>query len=313
MKNLIAALPLTFALGASPPAFALSSSEDVFDRVEHHYADSDGVKIHYARLGDDDSLPLIVMIHGFPDYWYTWRHQMDVLAHDYTVVAMDQRGYNRSDSPDGVDNYSMGHLVRDVLAVIRDNGRERAIIVGHDWGAGVAWQVAMNAPDKVERLVILSVPHPAGFGRELATNESQQADSQYARDFQRADSHESLTADGLANWVSSPAARARYVEAFERSDFSAMMNYYRKNYPSGSSSDNSSTIAASSRAFPRISCPVLVLHGMKDRALHASGHNGTWDHVDAETTIVMFPKAGHFVQHDAAERVSDTILNWLSL
>ncbi len=300
-------LPLALLCCVTP---ALADDDDLMDRVEHGYADSDGVKIHYARLGADDSKELVVMIHGYPDYWYTWRDQMDVLAHDYTVVAMDQRGYNRSDAPVGVDHYSMGHLVRDVLAVIRDNGRERAILVGHDWGAAVAWQVAMSAPQSVARLVILSVPHPAGFGRELANNESQNADSQYARDFQAPDSHLALTATGLAGWVPSADVRAKYVEAFERSSFDAMMNYYRKNFPSQASANAQ---PAAKRTFPRIQCPVLVLHGLQDRALHASGHNDTWEQVDAETTLVMFPQAGHFVQSDASERVSYTILNWLSL
>ena len=228
----------------------------------------------------------------------------------------------RADKRNALDNQMLDELEAafnvtppntERLTVIRAEGRESAVVVGHDWGAGIAWQVAMRAPEVVERLVILSVPHPAGFGRELATNESQQEDSQYARDFQRPESHESLTAEGLAGWVSGPEARARYVEAFERSSFEAMMNYYRASYPSGGGGASGSTgsaaagtgggagtIAASAGTptLPRIRCPVLVLHGLQDRALHASGHNGTWEHVDAETTIVMFPTAGHFLQHD---------------
>jgi pimeloyl-ACP methyl ester carboxylesterase len=280
--------------------------DDLYARVTHHFADSGGVRIHYVKTGEG---PLVVMIHGFPDYWYTWRHQMEVLENDYTVVAIDQRGYNRSDAPEGVDAYAMSRLVGDVVAVVNDVGAGPATIVGHDWGAAVAWQVAMNVPGIVERLVILSVPHPAGFGRELKSNEEQKADSQYARDFQAPDSHESLTAEGLAGWVA-PEARERYVQAFERSSFDGMMNYYRRNYPSG---QGSSAITASSKpSLPRIQCPVLVLHGLQDRALHASGHNGTWDWVDEDTTLVMFPRSGHFLQHDEAEKVSLTILDWLS-
>ena len=102
--------------------------------VSHHYADNNGVKIHYVKVG---SGPLVVMIHGFPDYWYSWRHQMHGLKDDFTVVAIDQRGYNRSDQPEGIDAYAMQNLVGDVVSVIRDTGAQRATVVGHDWG--VRW------------------------------------------------------------------------------------------------------------------------------------------------------------------------------
>jgi len=305
--NRFAALGVLCALAPSP---IQAQEDDVFQRVEHHFVDSDGVGIHYVSLGEG---PLVVMIHGFPDYWYTWRHQMAALAHDHRVVAMDQRGYNRSDHPEGTEQYAMSNLVRDVIAVIRDAGEERATVVGHDWGAAVAWQLAMRFPEVVERLVILSVPHPAGFSRELSSNEEQVADSRYARDFQAPDSHEPLTAEGLASWVSEPLARARYVEAFRRSSFVAMMDYYRANYPSATPTDaGAKAQPASAVSYPRVKCPVLVLHGLLDRALHAAGHNGTWDWVDGDTTLVVFPKAGHFVQHDEARKVTDTMVDWLS-
>src|SRR5215470_3954294 len=102
---------------------------DLDKRVKHGYADSNGVKIHYASLGKG---PLIVMVHGFPDYWYTWRRQMEVLSDNYQCVAIDQRGYNQSDKPKGVDNYRIDLLVADVEAVIKSLGQEKAILVGHD-------------------------------------------------------------------------------------------------------------------------------------------------------------------------------------
>ncbi len=123
---------------------------DLMDRVEHGYADSNGVKIHYASIGEG---PLVVMIHGFPDFWYSWRHQMEVLSSDFQVVAIDQRGYNKSDQPDGDENYDMRYLVGDVAAVIRHLGRDKATIVGHDWGGAVAWQFAFHVPQMTERLM----------------------------------------------------------------------------------------------------------------------------------------------------------------
>ena len=152
-------LGLTTALAIDP----------TFDqRVKHDYADSNGVKIHFAALGKP-SAPLIVMIHGFPDFWYTWRDQMDALSKDYYAVAIDQRGYNLSDKPKGVEQYDMSLLVGDVAAVIKHLKREKAIIVGHDWGGAVAWTFAMMKPDMIEKLVILNLPHPKGLARELCS------------------------------------------------------------------------------------------------------------------------------------------------
>src|SRR5262245_55847484 len=154
---------LCAAAAAAQPAPA----GDVFDRVKHGYATSEGVKIHYATLGDG---PLVVLIHGFPDFWYTWRVQMAALADRYQVVAIDQRGYNLSDKPKGVENYDARLLVADVAAVIRDLGRDKATIVGHDWGGLVAWQFAIFLPQLTENLIILNLPHPNALLREMLTN-----------------------------------------------------------------------------------------------------------------------------------------------
>lgn len=183
-------------------------------------------------------------------------------------------------------------------------------MIGHDWGAAIAWAVAMNRPELVNRLVILSVPHPAGFRREMATNKAQQENSQYARNFQQPGFEKTLTAERLANWVQDPAEKPGYLEAFRRSDFAAMLNYYRANYPRGTGSDTTAppTVAAN---LP-VKAPTLVIHGMKDTALNAAGHSGTWDHVDADTTLVMLPNAGHFVQHDAKDQVNRTVRDWLA-
>ncbi|MGF1453925.1 MAG: alpha/beta fold hydrolase [Alphaproteobacteria bacterium] len=273
---------------------------------EHRYADQNGVKIHYVATGEG---PLVVMIHGFPDYWYTWRHLMPVLGADYRVAAVDLRGYNRSDKPAGVANYAMPLLIGDIAAVITAEGAEKAIVIGHDWGAAIAWQVALNAPQFVDRLVILSVPHPRGFAREMATNADQQANSQYARDFMAEGAEDALTAEGLAGWVRDPEAKKAYVEAFKRSDFSGMLNYYRANYPQGAGEEGT---AAQPPGLPQITSPVLVIHGLEDRALNAAGHSGTWNWIDQDTTLLMIPNAGHFVQHEATNLVNTTIRDWLA-
>ena len=144
-----------------------SYAADIDASVKHGYADSNGVKIHYASLGNG---PLIVMIHGFPDFWYTWRDQMVALSGSYQCVAIDQRGYNLSDKPKGVEKYGMKFLAEDVAAVVKSLGQNKAIIVGHDWGGAVAWNFAMAHPEMTGKLIILNLPHPRGMARELANN-----------------------------------------------------------------------------------------------------------------------------------------------
>jgi epoxide hydrolase 4 len=292
-------LALTGALFA-----ALLIAGSAAAKPQDKYAQNGAVKIHYVVDGQG---PLVVLIHGFPDYWATWKPLMAELNKaGFRTAALDTRGYNLSDKPQGEAAYAMPNLIGDVAAVIAAEGQKNATVIGHDWGAAIAWQTTFNRPDLVNKLVILSVPHPAGMAREMATNPDQQKNSQYARNFQQAGSEKSLTAEGLARWVQDPAAKPGYVEAFKRSDFAAMMNYYRANYPRGVGET-----AAPPPSPPKIKVPVLVVHGMKDTALNAAGHSGTWNHVEADTTVVMIPQAAHFVQHDAAALVNRTIRDWL--
>ena len=284
-------------------AFTAAAKESDMEKlVEHGYATNNGVKIHYATMGKG---PLIVMIHGFPDYWYTWRHQMTALATDYQVVAIDQRGYNLSDKPKGVDNYSMSLLVSDVVAVIKHLGKEKAIIVGHDWGGAVAWGFALRLPEMTDKLIILNLPHFRGLSRELANNPKQQKNSAYARRFQQEGAHESLTAEKLAEWVTDPQAREKYIEAFRHSDFEAMLNYYKRNYPKEPYVEDTSPLV-------KVKPPVLMIHGLDDWALLPGALNGTWDWLEKDLTLVTIPGAGHFVQQDASDLVNRTMKMWLA-
>jgi epoxide hydrolase 4 len=277
--------------------------------VEDKYATGpDGVRIHYAASGKG---PLVLMIHGYPDYSGSWDLLRPVLDDAYRVVAIDTRGYNLSDKPEGVANYEMPKLIADVDAVIRAEGYEKATVLGHDWGGSIEWMFAFYYPQRLENLIVLSTPHPALFMREMRTNPAQQASSQYARNFQKEGSEATMTAEGLARRVTDPAMKAKYVEAFKRSSFSAMMNYYRANYPK--------TVGPEAvRPFmpdpvPQIEVPLLVIHGMKDTALLSAGHAGTWEKASRDSTLMMVPDAGHFVQHDAAGQVNPMIRNWLDM
>lgn len=283
-------------------AFALDPNFD--SKVKHDYADSEGVKIHFAAIGNPKA-PLIVMIHGFPDFWYSWREQMDALSKDYYAVAIDQRGYNLSDKPKGVEQYDMSLLVGDVAAVIKHLKREKAIIVGHDWGGAVAWTFAMLKPEMIEKLIILNLPHPKGLARELANNPQQQKNSQYARNFQQEGFYKNLKAEGLAGWVKDPEAKKKYIEAFNKSDFEAMLNYYQRNYPREPYDQPN--------RFPdiKVKVPVLMIHGLNDTALLPGALNNTWEWLEKDLTLVTIPGASHFVQQDASEMVTRSIRMWL--
>ena len=268
---------------------------------DHGFADSDGVKIHYVVRGDG---PLLIMLHGFPDYWYTWRKQMPALAEHFQVVAVDLRGFNKSDHPVGVENYSMTKLVRDVEAVIQHFERPHAVVVGHDWGGAIAWSFAMQHPQMTERLVVLNLPHLSALRRELANNPKQQEASAYARFFQQPAAARQLTAQGLSTWVKDAEDRQDYIEALERSSFEGMLNYYKANYPREPYDQG--------QDLPKVQCSVLMIHGLKDRALLPGALNNTWDYLEKDLTLVTVPEAGHFVQQDAAEFVTQQMLRWLT-
>ena len=290
---------------AAPASTLLPGAEDGF-------VDSDGVKIHYVSLGKKED-PLLVMVHGFPDFWYSWRAQMPALAKNFHVVAIDQRGYNLSGQPEGIENYKTDKLVGDLLAVVKHFGPGKAVIVGHDWGGLVAWTFAMTHPELTDRLIVLNLPHPRGLIREMTTNKEQQKNSQYARDFQKPDAARKVSADMLTFWVKDPAARQVYRDALKRSSMEGMLNYYKANYPRVSVDSSDPTAAKPAMPdLPRVKCSVLLIHGLKDKALLPGALNDTWNWLDSDLTLVTIPGADHFVQQDAADLVTRTMVGWLA-
>jgi pimeloyl-ACP methyl ester carboxylesterase len=294
------------ALAQAPAAARTDSS--LLTGARDEYVDSAGIRIHCVSLGQRPS-PLLVMIHGFPDFWYTWRSQMPALARQFHVVAIDQRAYNLSGQPAGVENYALAKLVADVLAVVNHFGPGKAVIVGHDWGGLVAWSFAMTHPEMTDRLIVLNLPHPRGLIRELSNNPLQQRNSQYARDFQKPDAAQKQNLDDLTSWVKDPEARKIYRAALGRSSMEGMLNYYKANYPRDTGDAAQRNLAAAS--YPQVRSPVLLIHGLDDDALLPGALNDTWNWIDSDLTLVTIPHAGHFVQQDAADLVTRTIVSWL--
>ena len=238
--------------------------------MAHRYADLAGVRLHYVEAGEG---PLVVLLHGFPEFWFSWRFQIPALAAaGFRVVAPDMRGYNLSDKPKGVEGYDLERLARDVERLIGALGEERAVVVGHDWGGIVAWAVAMLHPERVGRLVILNVPHPERFSRGLRTPR-QLLKSSYAFFFQIPWLPERVLRAGDFAIVRSvfrndpvrPGTFGeddidRYVEALSRpGTLTAATNFYRA---------LARQTSALARALPRpIEAPVLVIWGERDRFL----------------------------------------------
>jgi pimeloyl-ACP methyl ester carboxylesterase len=291
--------------GDRVPALA-SVGSDLWGRVEHRFADSAGVTIHYAALGDG---PLIVMIHGFPDFWYTWRRQMEALSRRYRTVAVDQRGYNLSGRPAGVDAYAIPLLVDDIGAVIAAEGRTSAVIVGHDWGGLVAWYLGMRRPEWARALIILNLPHPSGIQRELDNNPQQRKNSEYAYELVKAGAERNLTPESLAAFIGADAdpEKAHYIEAFKRSDVAAMLNYYRANFPGPAQHEPGTGLPPVSK----VAVPVLEFHGLADESLVSSALSGTWDHLEKDFTLVTIPGAGHRVHAQAPDLITLTMSDWL--
>ena len=144
--------------------------------LRHEFVNVNGIRMHYVTMGKG---PLIVFLHGFPEFWYSWRHQIPFFSKHFKVVVLDMRGYGETERPTEIDEYRIEKLVTDIVELIHSLGQEKATIVGHDWGGAIAWSIAMMAPDIVENLIIMDAPHPAVFQRNAFRNYEQMQKSWY--------------------------------------------------------------------------------------------------------------------------------------
>jgi epoxide hydrolase 4 len=152
--------------------------------VEHYDIATNGIRLHVVQTGPVTG-PLVLLLHGFPEFWYGWRHQLPSLAAaGYRIWAPDLRGYNESEKPQGIAAYRLETLAADVIGLIDAAGRERACLVGHDWGGVIAWWIAMHAPDRLQRMVVINAPHGAAMRRQLRRHPVQWLKSAYVGWFQ---------------------------------------------------------------------------------------------------------------------------------
>jgi pimeloyl-ACP methyl ester carboxylesterase len=279
------------------------------------YADLGEVRLHYVEAGPEDG-PAVVLLHGFPDFWYSWRHQIPTLAAaGLRVIAPDMRGYNLSSKPPEVSAYEPRRLAGDIAGLIRERGCSTACVAGHDWGAAVAWVLAMAHPEVVERLAILNVPHPRRMLTELRRPSRQLAKSWYIFFFQLPWLPERAVRAG--DWWAlrrgfehdarpgafTPADLDRYREAWSQPGAAtAAINYYRASIrrpPSGARG-----------GLAPIAAPTLVIWGEHDRYLSSALAEPSRDDVPGLERVVRLPDASHWVQHDEPDRVSELLIGF---
>jgi epoxide hydrolase 4 len=277
-------------------------------RMRDAYADLAEVRLHYVEAGEG---PLVVLLHGFPEFWFGWRRQIDGLAaRGFRVVAPDLRGFNLSGKPAGVAAYDMEHVAGDVRDLIEERGEQRACVAGHDWGGAAAWTLAMDHPEAVERLAILNSPHPRLFLHALR-RPRQLAKSWYMLAVQPPWLPERLVRAG--HWRAlragfeqdarpgafSPADIERYVAAWEQPGaITAMLAYYR-------APTRQSPRRAESR-LRQVTAPTRVIWGQRDRYLTPELAEPPREDVPNLERVIRLD-ASHWVQHDEPERVNDLL------
>jgi len=277
---------------------------------QHDFVISNGVRLHYVTQGEGK---LMLLLHGFPEFWYSWRHQIPEFAKDHKVVAIDLRGYNDSDKPEGVSAYRMSELIKDIAGTIQGLGYDRCILAGHDWGGAIAWQFAYAHPEMVDRLIVMNLPHPAKFTEGLRTPQ-QLLRSWYIFLFQLPMLPEMLLQAGDYQMIGEMFSRmAIDKSAFTQADLdaykdaaakrgalTAMLNYYRNILQSG----------FTPQEWGRLTVPTLLIWGENDTALGIELTYGTEAYVQ-NLTVRYIPNCSHWVQQEQPQLVNQYIREFL--
>ncbi len=281
-----------------------------------------GNPFYLRRWGDPDK-PLLLMLHGFPEYGGAWEELAPLLAEHYHCVAPDQRGYGRSYAPEGVENYAVGHLVGDMAALIDAFGGS-AIVLGHDWGAAVAYGLAMRHPDRVSRLIVANGVHPVPFQRALATGGAQCKASQYIHFLRRDGSEDIMAADDYdrimatfsakmnLSWMT-PERQAAYKAAWghDGGRLKTMIDWYRASpLVVGTPGEPLTDLPEFPRAALMVRCPHLLLWGEGDTALLPEATEGL-EEFAPDLTRITIAGADHWVEHQKPEDMARHILDWL--
>lgn len=281
------------------------------------YLEVNGVRLHYVSAGEG---PLMLFLHGFPEFWYAWKNQLQEFGQDHLAVAPDMRGYNLSAKPTDLAAYRIGALVNDVRTLADHfSPQRRFTLVAHDWGGAIAWAFAIRHPELLDRLVIINAPHPGVFAKLLADDEEQQKASGYMLWFRRSGAEERLSADGYARLVNavmgaglksgafSEEDKTEYLQAWSQPGaLTGGLNYYRANQwvaPAGG------TVGLDAEKLT-VKVPTLVIWGEGDTALTLNNLDGL-DRYVPQLTIRRIPGASHWVIHERPDVVNGFIREFL--
>jgi pimeloyl-ACP methyl ester carboxylesterase len=278
---------------------------------KHDYITTNGIQLHYVTQGEG---PLMLMLHGFPEFWYSWRHQIPEFAKDFKVVALDLRGYNESDKPANQSAYVMDQFIKDVEGVVKGLGYTQCVLVGHDWGGAIAWNVAYNSPQLVERLIILNLPHPAKFAEGLRTPQ-QLLRSSYIFFFQlpalpewllQLSDYQAIETAFTGMAVDQSAFSKADLQAYKQAAakpgaLTAMLNYYR----------NILEQKLINQSWGVLEVPTLMIWGESDTALGKELTYGTEAYVK-NFQIKYIPNCSHWVQQEQPQLVNQYMREFLA-
>ena len=272
---------------------------ELLNEIEEKFVETNNIKLHTIVIGEG---PPLVLLHGFPDFWYGWKSVITSLKKYYKLIIPDMRGYNLSDKPEGVEKYKIEILVEDIKGLIESLSLGKVFLAGHDWGGVVAWAFAEKYPELLQKLAILNAPHMKIFQQKLRTDKKQQKASFYIFEFLKPDGEKFLFKDdykwlkfavfeGMKNKSNlTDFDKEQYLNAWTQPGaILGGVNYYRANV---SFDDWTGKIAV----------PTLVIHGMKDSAVLSSVLNGLSDYVD-DLKIVRAENSSHWVMHDQPKLV----------
>ncbi len=291
-------------------------------RSGNHADLGDGIRLHYACAGRPGD-PLMLFMHGFPEFWYAWRELLPHYGRHRFAVAPDLRGYNLSSRPAEVEQYKIGRLIEDVDRFIKALGYQDAIVVAHDWGGALAWSVAISRPQLISRLVMMNAPHPIPFARALATDPAQQAASQYMNWLRRPGSEDVLAADDFAlmqkflrgfsqaEWLDGPTLAA-YKEAWgQPGAIRGGVNWYRASpiHPASDTEPGASRLELREEDFI-VPMPTLLIWGEQDQALLPVLLDGI-ERVVPQLRLLRIPDATHWLVHEKPDVIRAAIDDFL--
>lgn len=284
------------------------------DDYKHDHIATNGIKLHVVQAGPEDG-PLVILLHGFPEFWYGWKAQMDHLAaQGYRVWVPDQRGYNLSDKPASVKDYNLDALAADIVGLIDAAGAEKAYLAGHDWGAAVAWWMGLKHPERLHKIVVVNAPHNLVMQRHLQGDFKQMRKSPHMFFFQLPALPEYLSSrDNFEATASSMQKTSRpgtfsdteltiYREAWARTDrLREPINWYRAAF----------RVAPTRPADVRVHLPLLILWGTQDAFLRTVMAEESLDYC-VDGRLERIENAGHWVLHEEPERTSKLIADFFA-